>query len=77
MDEPDWALVLDVLHDSRYAEFAVVEIRVTVAVVEIRVTVAVVEIRVTVADDPGGRPALHVSPAAGRRGAVPSRSRRR
>ncbi|MCF0097426.1 ferritin-like fold-containing protein [Micromonospora sp. MH99] len=31
LDEPDRALVLDVLHDSRYAEFAVAEIRVAVA----------------------------------------------
>ncbi|MFG3556481.1 ferritin-like fold-containing protein [Micromonospora sp. NPDC047557] len=31
LDEPDRALVLDVLHDSRYAEFAVAEIRLAVA----------------------------------------------
>ncbi|MGW3602409.1 ferritin-like fold-containing protein [Micromonospora sp. NPDC005161] len=31
LDEPDRALVLDVLHDSRYAEFAAAEIRVAVA----------------------------------------------
>ncbi|MET7876595.1 ferritin-like fold-containing protein [Micromonospora sp. DT68] len=31
LDEPDRALVLDVLHDSRYAEFAAIEIRAAVA----------------------------------------------
>ncbi|RLP91718.1 ferritin-like fold-containing protein [Micromonospora sp. CV4] len=31
LDEPDRALVLDVLHDSRYAEFAAEEIRLAVA----------------------------------------------
>ncbi|WP_410814381.1 ferritin-like fold-containing protein [Micromonospora sp. 067-2] len=31
LDEPDRQLVLDVLHDSRYAEFAAAEIRVAVA----------------------------------------------
>ncbi|WCN80967.1 ferritin-like fold-containing protein [Micromonospora sp. LH3U1] len=31
LDEPDRALVLDVLHDSRYADFAAAEIRVAVA----------------------------------------------
>ncbi|MGC4859269.1 ferritin-like fold-containing protein [Micromonospora sp. DT41] len=31
LDEPDRALVLDVLHDSRYAEFAATEIRAAVA----------------------------------------------
>ncbi|MCO1598790.1 ferritin-like domain-containing protein [Micromonospora sp. RHAY321] len=31
LDEPDRDLVLDVLHDSRYAEFAAAEIRVAVA----------------------------------------------
>ncbi|GAB3952651.1 hypothetical protein GCM10027614_56680 [Micromonospora vulcania] len=31
LDEPDRQLVLEVLHDSRYAEFAAAEIRVAVA----------------------------------------------
>ncbi|WP_406072930.1 ferritin-like fold-containing protein [Micromonospora sp. NBC_01638] len=31
LEEPDRALVLDVLHDSRYADFAAAEIRVAVA----------------------------------------------